>query len=217
MHEVEREIVVLKPTPVFLSFLEAQRPDLDLPSLSALRADMTAYSIPRHETDEILLDEIERNYVLMFRHEITRILGEINAQDIQGSFLDFLCCFKFELHAQVVVMESTLEAGQQVLCVKPKSVLLNWIKSKTEEKQTSVDVLERVNLSHLTENATVIVKNFNSTDEVGSFLRQYHRPIFKAEMFRLCDISTDWPSINAFEDFDQYFDVDFHRELIHLN
>lgn len=217
MSEVEREIVVLKPTPVFLSFLEAQRPDLVLPSLSELRADMTAYSIPRHDTDEILLDEIERNYVLMFRHEIRRILGEMNAEDIQGSFLDFLCCFKFELHAQVVVMESTLEAGQQVLCVKPKSVLLHWMKSKVDEAQAATDVLERVSLSHLTENATVIVKNFSSSEEVGSFLKQYHRPIFKAEMFRLCDVSSEWPLINAFEDFDHYFDVDFHRELIHLN
>lgn len=217
MQQREREIVVLKPTPTFLSFLRAYDPELKLPSLSSLKKNMTAYSMPRHASDDILLDEIERNYILMFRHEIQRVSKTVDLDKLQVSFLDFLCCFKFELHAQVIVMEASIEEGQQVVCVKPRSVLLHWIRSYAEEDQDVSDVLERVSLKHLTDNATMIVKNFKSAEAVSQFLKQYHRPIYKAEMYRMCDDKSSWPVVKGFEDFNRYFEVDVHQELIHLN
>ena len=203
----EREIVVLKPTPVFLSFLREQRPDLELPSLGELRSNTTAYSLPRHETDEILLSEIERNYISMFHHEIKRVLNDIDVVDIQGSFLEFLCCFKFEIYAGVVVIESSIEEGRQVLSIKPKTNLLKWIQNNIDDNEL-IDVLERISLAHLAE---------NSNSEVNCFLNQHYRSIYRAEMMRMSDIKTPWPEISAYGDFERYFEVDLHHELIHLN
>ncbi len=216
MQESQWEIVILKPTKVFLTFLASQIPDIDLPDLSVLQTDTTAYVIRKQEDDEATLDEIERHFSFMFRHEISRWLGENARNEIEGSFLDFLCCFKFELHSQIVLMEPSLADGQQLICVKPRSVLLKWMKSTVEDQADLTNILERVSLSHLTENATVVVKNFKQLSEVKPFIQQYYRPIFKAEMMRMCDRAEQWPDVDTFETFSRYFTVEIHTQLIHL-
>ncbi|MCP0913555.1 MULTISPECIES: hypothetical protein [Legionella] len=217
MHQSQWEIVILKPTSVFLSFLASQLPEVDLPDLNLLQTDTTAYTIPRHDNEEDTLDEIERHFTTMFRHEICRWLGKDARNEIEGSFLDFLCCFKFELHSQIVLMEPSIHAGQQLLCVKPRSVLLKWMKSSAEDQSDLTMVLEKVNLSHLAENATVIVKNFKDLAEVKPFIKHYYRPIFKAEMLRMCDRAEQWPYVDSFEAFSRYFSVEIHTQLIHLH
>ena len=92
MKHTQWEVIILKPTSVFLSFLSAQLPDIDLPSLNLLQSDTTAYSIPRQDSEEATFDEIERHFSEMFQHEIARCLGEDLPYHIEGSFLDFLCC-----------------------------------------------------------------------------------------------------------------------------
>jgi len=108
MQQSQWEVVILKPTSVFRSFLGAQVPDIEMPDLDVLQTDTTAFTIPKHQSEEETLDEIEKHFPKMFRHEISRWLGEDARNDIEGSFLDFLCCFKFELHSQIVLMEPTL-------------------------------------------------------------------------------------------------------------
>lgn len=216
MKEVEREVVVLKPTQAFLTFLSAQLPSVELPEFSLLQTDYTAYSIYKQDSEEATLDEIEKHFPTMFRQEIKRWLGDDICDDIHGSFLDFLCCFKFELHSQIVLMEPTFTDGHQLLCVKPRSVMLKWVKSTIEEQPDVACVLERVNLSHITENATVLVKNFNDLIDIKPFLQQYYRAIFKAEMIRMSDVASSWPEMDSFQTFSQYFAVEIHTQLIHL-
>ena len=144
------EIVILRPTRAFLNFLSSQLPGIDLPELRLLQMDCTAYIIAKQESDEETLNEIERHFATMFRHEICRWLGENARNEIEGSFLDFLCCFKFELHSQIILMELKLAAGQHLIKVKPRSVLLKWLKSAIEDDEMKT-VLDRVNLSHLAE------------------------------------------------------------------
>lgn len=211
------EIVILKPTQFFLSFLASQLPEIELPELRLLQTDTTAYVIRKFDNEEQTLDEIERHFTRMFRHEITRWLGDDAHNDIEASFLDFLCCFKFELHSQIVLMEPTIQAGQKLLCIKPRSILLKWMRSAIEDPEDDLTtVLERVNISHLAENATVIVKNFNQLSEVKPFIHHYYRPIFKTEMLRMCDRSNFWPQINSFQEFNHYFAVEIHTQLIQL-
>lgn len=217
MQPSQWEVVILKPTTVFLSFLASQLPeDIELPDLNVLQSDTTAYVIPRHDDEEATLDEIEKHFPTMFRHEISRWLGKDVRHDIEGSFLDFLCCFKFEMHAQIVLMEPTIQDGKMLVCVKPRSVLLKWMKSAAEEKEDLTEVLEQVNVSHLSENATVVVKNFQQLSDIKPFVQQYYRPIFKAEMHRMCDASEQWPNVTDFEDFSRYFSVEIHSQLICL-
>ena len=217
MEQGQWEIIILKPTSVFLSFLEAQLPDVELPDLRLLQTDTTAYVIRRQDSEEATLDEIERHFPQMFRHEISRWLGENARNPIEGSFLDFLCCFKFELHSQIVLMEPSIEEGHHMLCIKPRSVLLKWMKSTVEDREEDLSsIIERVNLSHLTENATVVIKNFEQLSDVKPFIHQYYKPIFKAEMLRMCDKAEQWPSVEDFETFSRYFSVEIHTQLIQL-
>ncbi len=216
MQHSYREIVILKPTSVFLSFLSAQDPTAELPSLAVLQADTTAYTIARQDSEEETLDEIERHFPAMFRHEMNRWLGRSARNPIEGSFLDFLCCFKFEMHSQILLMEPSVEHGQKLLCVKPRSVLLKWIKSSVEEDEDPCDVMERVTLSQLSENATVIVKNFEDQTDIQLLVEHHFRPMFNAEMLRMCDRTDQWPEVNTCRDFNEYFSVEIHTQLVHL-
>jgi hypothetical protein len=218
MQQCHREIVILKPTSVFLAFLAAQAPDADLPPLEILQTDTTAYTILRQDGEEETLDEIERHFSTMFRYEIRRWLGDEATNPIEGSFLDFLCCFKFEMHSQIVLMETSVEKGRQLLCIKPRSVLLKWIKSTAEEQQEDFgDVLERVTLTQLSENATVVVKNFKQKADIQNVVEHQFHSIFKAEMLRMCDKTGLWPDVETFEQFNQYFAIEIHTQLVHLS
>lgn len=217
MQRSEWEIIVLKPTAVFLSFLASQLPDLELPELSVLQADNTAYVINRQNSEEETLNEIECHFPAMFRHEIGRWLGKNVRNRIEGTFLDFLCCFKFELHSQIILMEPSVADGRQLLCIKPRSVLLKWMRTAIEEQNELVTAIERINLSHLAENATVVIKNFAKLADVKPFLKHYYQSIFEAEMLRMCDRAEGWPTVDSYQAFCHYFAVNTHSELIHLH
>ncbi len=218
MQQNESDVVILIPTPAFLSFLADQLPDAELPDIHFLKTNRTAYTISKKDSDEETLDEIERHFPSMFQHEIERILGVGACKGIECSFLDFLMSFKFELHSQIVLMEPSIEQGHQLLCIKPRSVLIKWIKSSLSESQFDlVHVLKPINLSHIVENATVLVKNFNHLSDVKPFIEHYYRAIFKAEMLRICGDSEQWPAIDSFQMFRRYFAVEIHTHLIHLD
>jgi hypothetical protein len=211
------EIIILKPTPVFLSFLASQLSEIELPELRLLQTDNTAYVIEKQKNDEDTLNEIERHFTKMFRHEISRWLGENARNEIESSFLDFLCCFKFELHSQIVLMESSIKEGKQLLRVRPRSVLLRWMKAAVENQSNLVSVLEKVDVSHLAENATVVVKNFSKLGQIKPFLQHYYHPIFESEMMRMCNDAEEWPIVDSYQSFSNYFAIDIHTQLIHLH
>lgn len=218
MTETPLEVVILKPTPVFLSFLAAQVPDIDLPDLKLLQSDTTAYVIKKQANDEETLNEFERLYRPMFQHEIARWIGKDASNDIEASFLDFLCCFKFEMHSQIVLMESSMDNGEQLLCIKPRSVLLKWIKSALDEdEEDTVAVVDRIKLSHLVDNSTVLIKNFKAQTDIKPFIQQYYRPMFKTEMLRMSQDEDIWPAIDTPSDFSRYFTVEIHTQLVHLH
>jgi hypothetical protein len=215
--ETPLEVVILKPTPVFLSFLAAQVTDIDLPDLKLLQTDTTAYVIKKQSNDEATLDELERLYRPMFHHEIARWIGADVCSDIEASFLDFLCCFKFEMHSQIVLMEQSINLGKQLLCIKPRSVLLKWLKSALDGEDNLVAVVERIKLSHLVDNSTVMIKNFKTSTDLKSFVQQYFRPMFKTEMLRMSQDEEIWPAVQTPSDFSRYFNVELHTQLVHLH
>ncbi|KGP64139.1 hypothetical protein EP47_10045 [Legionella norrlandica] len=217
MHQRQSEIVVLKPTNLFLAFLASQLPEANLPSLKILHTDNTAYVIPKQSSDEATLDEIEKHFPAMFRHEICRWLGSSAYNKMETSFLDFLCCFKFELHSHIILMEPSMKEGHQMLNIKPRAALLEWMRSAVEDQEELSDVMSRVSLSQITENSTVIVKNFLTLKEIKPFVKQYYKSIFETAMSRMSGQSTQWPQVNSFQLFNQYFAVEIHTQLIHLH
>lgn len=217
MHQSQSEIVVLKPTTVFLAFLASQLPEKDLPNLKLLQTDNTAYVIPKQTSDEETLDLLEKHFSTMFRHEICRWLGNEARNEIETSFFDFLCCFKFELHSHIVLMESSIKEGHLALNIKPRTVLLNWIKTTVEHDNELSDVMERVTLTQVAENSTVMVKNFSSIKDIKPFLKQYYKPIFETAMSRMSNQPAQWPQVTSFESFSKYFAIEIHTQLIHLH
>lgn len=216
MHSKHHEIVVLKPTTVFLSFLASQLPELDVPNLKQLHTDTTAYVIAKKDSDEGTLNEIARHFSTMFRHEICRWLGDSARNEIENSFIDFLCCFKFELHNHIILMESDINQGQQLLTIKPRTVLLNWMKTAAEDADELNDIMEQVTLSHITENATVLVKNFPKLSEIKPFVSTNYKPLFETAMSRMSGDKQQWPQIHSFSEFSKYFAIEIHTQLIHL-
>jgi hypothetical protein len=216
MRQDQSEIVVLKPTTVFLAFLASQLPESHLPSLKLLETDNTAYTIPKLDSDDATLDFIEKHFPTMFRYEISRWLGDKARNTVETSFLDFLCCFKLEMHSHIILMESELEKGHQLIEIKPRKALLEWVKSKLEDEAELSDVLEKVSLSQLAENSTVLVKNFTNLKEIKPFLQHYFQPIFETAMTRLSAQSKEWPAVDSYTTFSKYFAVQIHTQLIHL-
>jgi hypothetical protein len=218
MKQGNKEVVILKPTSVFLSFLAAQATEeVPLPDLATLQTNTTAYTIQRQDSEEETLDEIERHFSTMFQYEINRWLGVHARRDFEGSFLDFLCCFKFEMHAQLVLMEDNITSGQHLLCIKPRSVLLKWMKTAVEQEESLNDVMERVSLTQLCENATVLIKNFSQQADILPFMQSHYHTAFQSEMLRMCSDREFWPAVDSFETFIRYFSVEIHSQLVHLS
>ncbi|MCW8410021.1 hypothetical protein OQJ13_13655 [Legionella sp. PATHC035] len=217
MRHSQHEIAVLKPTAVFLSFLTSQLPETKLPDLRLLQIDNTAYVLQKQNSDDATLNEIEKYFSKMFRHEIGRWLGDKARHAIETNFLDFLCCFKFELHNHILLMEPSIEKSHQLLLIKPRMALLNWIKESLEGQDDLVDVIEKVELSHLEENATALVKNFSNLTEIKPFIKENYISIFSAAMSRMSSQPEQWPSIDSFQDFSHYFAIEIHTQLIHLS
>jgi len=213
----DSSILILKPTSSFISLVTSYLPDVELPDLATLQADGTAYAINKCDDDEAVLAEVERLFPLMFKHEASRVVGEDLATCINGTFLDFLCCFKFELHSQLVLMESCIDEGHQLLCVKPRSVVLKWFATPQDDQIDFSKLIEQIDVSHIAENATVLVKNFNKLSEVDPFIQDYYKPIINAEMVRMSDSAEQWSNVNSFNMFTRYFVVEVHTQLVHLH
>ncbi len=219
------EILVLKPSPTFISFLRQHFPQRTIPDYGLLQSNNTAYLFHRRYSDEELLDEIELQYQPMFRYEIQRWLGdEALHQNIEASFLDFLCCFKFEMHAHLLMMEECLLDAKQLLCVKPRSTMIKWLKEQLNEAVatadedliTTVDVGYVDQINQWTENGTVLIKNLPSIYELKSFVKSHYDQLLESEMVRLCHGLKVWPEIDSYQMFCRYFVVEYHTHLIHL-
>lgn len=205
------EIVVLRPTAVFLSFLMSQLGEQRTPSLHLLNKNTTAYYIKKYSSKEETLNELERVYSQMFRYEICRWLGKDARNSIERSFLDFLCCFKLEFHSHVVCLESN---AQQMLQLKPRIKLVQWLNKIIANEPDLMDIIDEVTLAQLTENATVILKNFKQLQEIKSFLHSYYKPLFECALKRITTQRKQWPQINTVQEFKQYFAIEIHTQLV---
>ncbi len=214
MPQNDLSVLILKPTENFLEFLASQLPDIYLPTLSKIKHDSTAYSIPKCEDDESILNTVEMFYPLMLKHESSRLVGKHLSNEISGSFFDFLCCFKFELHTEVMSVNATIEGEEHVLCIHPRSVVVS-IASENITKAEDTEDLSYI--SNFTENTTALVQNFHDVSEIRPFMRNHYRPIIKQEMQRLSEYAQYCPVVSSFKLFSRYFDIEFHAHVIHLH
>ncbi|MDI1351660.1 MAG: hypothetical protein PSV35_02660 [bacterium] len=217
MKQGASEIVILKPTRVFLAFLSSQLPEYRFPSMALLQKDNTAYVIAKRNSVSSTLNELEQHFSLMFRHEISRWLGENARNEIEHSFFNFMCCFKLELHSHIILMEPALKEGGQIIVIKPRQALFNWIKSLVEDDDGLTAIMEKINLSHLTENSTILVKNFSALAAIKPFIQRYYKPLFTTLMGRISNKEKQWPVVDSYASFCKYFVIEIHTQLIHMH
>ncbi|MCR9192643.1 MAG: hypothetical protein NXI01_08285 [Gammaproteobacteria bacterium] len=210
-------IIVLKPTSFFTSFVVEQLPDFDYPEDEEVDTDTTAYSLPVCEDDDALLEQLERLFPFMFRHEVTRLIGKTLASKIKADFLDFLYCFKFEVHSQSILTEASIDDCHQLVCVKPKVVDLEWMPS-TEDDQIEVQgLLQTLAAPKPAPEATVLVKRFDMRADVKPLVQRYCRPIFKHQLMQKAAQIIQWPTMPSLQTFNRYFAVEVHTQLVHLH
>lgn len=216
MHQTKSEIMILKPTAVFLSFLASQLPEHALPTLELLQTDSTAYVIRKTASEEETLAELQQHFTQMFRYEISRWLGKTARNSIENSFFDFLCCFKFEMHNHIMLMEPCIKTGRQALIIKPRTAILEWVKSSLEDMDDFVQLKDQIQLSHLVENATAVVKNFSKLADIKPFFEHSYKAVFDSSMRRMSSDKDSWPVVNSFQMFRRYFSVQIHTQLVQL-
>lgn len=217
MQPSQWELLVLKPAPAFLSFLSTQLPHVQLPEFRTLQTDNTGYVFQQQVGEAEWLDEIENHYVTMFKHEIERWLGRQIYQDAKASFLDFLCCFKFDIHSQILLMEEAVCDGRQMISVKPRTVLLKWIRSKLQEYPDPIVRAEmQETLVQWAEYGTVVIKNLEDVHDLKPFLKLHYDKIYAAEIQRFSESFIDWPEVDSYQMFCRYFAVELHTMLVHL-
>lgn len=88
-------VLILKPQINFLSFIESELPDFDVDF--SVDLEMSAYSFDSVTTDAGLIEKLEKIYPQILHIELNKILGSKLSRNIQGTFFDFLNCFKFEV------------------------------------------------------------------------------------------------------------------------
>lgn len=214
------QILVLKPTPAFVNFLSTHFPSAIVPEYGMLQTDNTAYIFQKQNSEEELLDEIEFKHLNMFKYEIKRWLGDRQiTKEVEASFLDFLCCFKFQIHTNLMLMEDSLLDGNQIICVKPRSTMIKLMREKiTNINGIDDEIVTQQDISQWLENGTAIVKNLSNVYDLKTFLRVQYYNLYETEMLRICsDITELWPEVDSYQMFCRYFVVEYHSQLVHLS
>lgn len=212
MSQFKSCIIILKPTSFFMSFVAEQLPDFDRPEKDT-DTDNTAYTLPACDTDEEMLDQLERLFPYMFRYEVTRLLGQKLAAQIKADFLDFLYCFKFEVYTQPEVMETLMEDCRQLVCVTPKLVSFT-----SNNGPIDMDgLLQTLDVSRTVNVATALVKNFDRLSDLKPLLQRYCKPMLQVDKMRKAAQTIQWPTLHSWQMFHRYFSIKVHTQLVHLH
>lgn len=206
--------IILKPTAYFLAFVADQLPDFEKPLEDDKPSDFTAYTIPVYENDEALLEHLERLYPYMFQYEVTRLYGEARASKVTADFLDFLCCFKFEVHARTLATKTSGGSDQQLVRIKPKTVSFAW--GESEDPIILEDFLKAKDLLDTINSPTVLLKKFDRLD-MKPLLQRYCRPLTYKDKVKKAAQAVYWPTLQSWQLFNRYFAIELHTQLVHLH
>lgn len=216
MKQAQWEIVILKPTSVFCHFLASQIPQASHPDPALINCDNTAYLMHKQANHQSTVAELESCFQSMFHHEICRWLGSQAFNEIEQSFIDFMCCFEVTYHTHYLLMEPSHEETHQLLRLKPRPILLQWMEMALGDDDESIALLEKVTIEQVAENSTLALKNFQRLSDIKDFMQTYYSKLFKFEMKRMCDDESLWPEMNNYSQFCRYFSIDIHTQLIHM-
>ena len=98
--------------------------------------------------------------------------------------------------------------NRQVAVIKPKDPYVRWINSLPETD-------DPVSIENLQNDCTaILIPHFDTDQESMNFLKKNFRSIFEYELFEWHTDERDWPKKITFRLFQEWFEVEFHSEVI---
>lgn len=98
--------------------------------------------------------------------------------------------------------------NRQVALIKPKEPYVQWINSLpgTDELFSS-DELQN-------DCTAILLPHFDTDQESVNFLKKNFRTIFEYELYGWHTDEKDWPKKISFGQFQEWFEIEFHSEVI---
>ena len=98
--------------------------------------------------------------------------------------------------------------NRQVAIVKPKEPYIQWINSLP-------GTVDPVSIDELQNDCTaILIPHFDTDQESMNFLKKKFRSIFEYELFGWYTDEKGWPKKRSFKLFQEWFDIEFHSEVI---
>jgi len=99
--------------------------------------------------------------------------------------------------------------NRSILVVKAKAPFLEWLRSLPD--------LSDVTLGEVNEDSTVyLVPECDDDSEMDEILEENYAAIFEEQVSAWSQDSDDWPDVNDFQTFREWFDVESHSLVMDL-
>ncbi len=102
MKEVNRGVIIVKPKPPFVDWVNSADDDGVVITLEEVCQDCTAYLTPEIEDDNELREFLEQDYPLLFEQELVDWNQDEGTWPIKRDFDTFLEWFDVEFHSVVL-------------------------------------------------------------------------------------------------------------------
>ena len=102
MKEVNRGVIVVKPKPPFVDWVNSTDDSGVVITLEEICQDCTAYLTPEFEDDNELREFLEQDYHLLFEQELVGCNQDEDTWPIKRDFHTFLEWFDIEFHSIVL-------------------------------------------------------------------------------------------------------------------
>ena len=102
MKEVNRGVIIVKPKPPFVDWVNSADDDGVVISLEEVCQDCTAYLAPEIEDDNELREFLEQNYDLLFEQELVGWVQDEDQWPATRDLPTFLEWFDVEFHSMVL-------------------------------------------------------------------------------------------------------------------
>ena len=98
--------------------------------------------------------------------------------------------------------------NRNIVIIKPKEPFLDWLR-KLPNPVTEI-TLEFLR----TDCMSFLIPEMGSEDEVFALVGKRYKKIFEAELMAWHTIEQDWPKNRTFAKFKDWFDLEFHSEVM---
>lgn len=125
----------------------------------------------------------------------------------EGNFLLFGQCHRLPSPAAPVTPFPMDLLNRAVLIVTPAQPFLDWLRYVDPNCQVTLDELRESGTAYL-------IPPFECLEDAAERLLNYYQKIFRQELWQWHSIEEDWPKEMTWEMFKEWFDVEFHPQVV---